>query len=172
MLEIELNSKSVSTDGCLIWHIDKIFKKIDDAIYERELFINSSLFETAMHGHRFWIRLSLNGSTDRRFISLHVHLDFRVTTSFRGTIKLVLVDQSSQKPFEHQIKDCSGEITDNNRYLGFDEFIDKNLIHKEGNRYVLDDSICLIAYIPQTNEQKFANHSENVRDALMAIQQS
>jgi hypothetical protein len=125
-----------------------------------------------MNGHRFWIRLYLNGSTDPRYISLHVHLDFRVKTSFRGTIKLVLVDQSSQKPFKHQIKDCSGEITDNNRYLCFDDFIDKNLIHKEGNRYVLNDSICLIAYIPQTNEQKFANHSENVRDALMAIQQS
>ncbi len=124
-----------------------------------------------MHGHRLWCRLHLAGITDHKSISLHVHLNFPVKDSFSGTINFVLVDQSPNKPLKHIRKYLNGEIKDVNGCLGFNHFIDKNLLHQAENRYILNDTICLLVYNEQTIEQKFANLPENVRDALMSIQQ-
>ena len=136
------------------------------------------MFQAALDGHQFWMQLYLNGIDDPKYISIRIHLHFPiknghlVTGSFCGTIKVALVDQSSHKTLVHHIKEYSGDMTSEKLCTHFDDFIDKNLVHQEGSQYVLNDSIYLIVYIPQTFEQKFVNVSANVRDALMQLTQS
>jgi hypothetical protein len=127
------------------------------------------MFQVAINGHQFWARLFLGGSTDPKYISIEVHMITRVPDDFCGTIKVALVDQSPHGPLVHQIKESSEGIKHDNRCIHFNEFIDRNLVVQHGSRYVLNDSIYLIVYIPQTFEQKFAKLSENVHDALMKL---
>lgn len=123
-----------------------------------------------MGGHRLYARFYPNGKTDHKFISLNVHLNSSVLGTFHGDIKFVLVDQSKNDPLEHIIKSCTGEMEDVHSCLGFDKFIDKNVIQGDGTRCVLENSIYVLVYIKQTNKQKWANLPPNVQHALDTIQ--
>lgn len=171
-MQIKLDETPVSTDGCLIWNIHGIFNKIDDAISRKQIAIDSPIFETIMQGHRVFARVYFNGKNDPKFLSFHVHLNPPVRDTFRGDIMFGLVDQSRNNPLEHIIRSCNGEMTDVNCCLGFDEFADKNVIQKEENPYVIDDSICLFICITQTNRDKYANLPPNVQHALNIAKQS
>jgi hypothetical protein len=124
-----------------------------------------------MHGDRLLARLYFNGKNDPKFISFNVHLYSPVHNTFRANIKFVLVDRSTNHPLQHFIRSCSGEMNNVNNCLGFDDFMDKNMLHKEGNRYILNDSVYFLVCIEQTNQEKYANLPANVQDALMVIQQ-
>ncbi|CAF0946873.1 unnamed protein product [Rotaria sordida] len=166
ILQIQLENTPVSTDGILIWRVDEIFKKIDDAICKKQLFINSHLFQTSRNGHRLWARIYLNGKMNPNFISFHVHLNFPVCNTFTGYVKFILVDQSTNNPLQHIIKCCSAKMNNVNDCIGFDDFIDKNLLYKESNPYIYNDSLYFIVYVEQTNQEKFNHLSSNVKDAL------
>ncbi|CAF1111572.1 unnamed protein product [Adineta steineri] len=168
LLQNQLDEMPVSTDGTLVWRIDGISKKIGDAICAKQPCIDSSYFQTcADSGHRLWCRLYLNGKTDPKFISLKVHLNFPINNPFCGVIHFCLVDLSKNRPFQHIIKSCTVNEDNVNTGVGFDDFTDKNVLHGASSQYIHDDSICLLIRIEQTNEQKFANFNENIKDALL-----
>ncbi|CAF2519237.1 unnamed protein product [Rotaria sp. Silwood2] len=166
MLHIPLENTVVSTDGTLIWHVDEIFKKINDAIYRKQPFIDSDPFQTSMNGQRLWARIYLDGKTNSKFISFHIHLNFPVCKIFTGYIKFILVDQSNNTQLQHIIKRCSAEMNNVNDCVGFDDFIDKNLLHQESNPYICNDSAYFIVFVEQTNQEKFIHLSSNVQDAI------
>ncbi|CAF0832251.1 unnamed protein product [Adineta ricciae] len=165
--QFELDARPVSTDGILIWHIDGIRENINDAIYKRKLYIDSPNFHTSMYGHRMWARLFLNGNTDAKYLSIYIHLNFPVRGRFSGHIRFILVDQSGQMPLQHIIKDCEASGTDVNASFGFDEFADKNVLHKESSSYIRDDSIYFVVCIDQSPTERFANLDEHIQDAIM-----
>ncbi|CAF1135337.1 unnamed protein product [Rotaria sp. Silwood1] len=166
ILQTQLENTSVSTDGTLIWYVVEILQKIDDAISGKQPFIDSDQFQTSMNGQRLWARIYLNGKSDRKFISFHIHLNFPVYNTFSGYIEFILVDQSTNIPLEHIIKRCPVEMNNVNDCIGFDDFIDKNLLHKKSNPYILNHSVYFIVRIEQTDQQKFIHLPLNVQDAL------
>ena len=167
ILQTQLDVTPVSTDGILKWRIDGIFQKIDDAISRRQLFVDSSIFQTCMDGHRIWCRFHPNGKTNPAFISLNVHFNFPMHRPFCGRIHYVLVNQSTNQPLQHVIRYCDVTTDNVNSCFGFDEFVDKNILHGESNPYIHDDSICILIHVEQTNEEKFANLEGNIKDAIL-----
>jgi len=122
-----------------------------------------------MDGHRLYARLYLHGKSDPKFVSLHVHLNPPIHGTFRGNIKFVLVDQSTNDELHHIIKSCSGEMIDVDDGLGFNDFVDKNILHKEGNVYVRNNSVYFLICVEQTNQEKYVNLPPNVQDALNVV---
>ncbi|CAF1059993.1 unnamed protein product [Adineta steineri] len=168
LLQTQLNEMPISTDGNLVWRIDGISKKIDDAICGKQPYIDSPYFQTcADRGHRLRCRVYLNGETNLKSISLKIHLNFPIFNPFCGIIKFILVDRSKNRRLQHIIKSCTVNEDTVNTGVGFDNFIDKNVLHGASSQYIHDDSVCFLIRIEQTNEQKFANLNENIKDALL-----
>ncbi|CAF0932268.1 unnamed protein product [Adineta ricciae] len=165
--QIELDARPVSTDGILIWRIDGIRENINNAIYKRKLYIDSPNFHTSMDGHRVWARLFPNGNTDTKYLSIYIHLNFPVRGPFSGRIRFILVDQSRQMLLQHIMKNCDANGTDVNASFGFDEFADKNVLHRDSSLYIRDNSICFVICIDQSSTERFANLDEHIRDAIM-----
>jgi hypothetical protein len=151
----------------LIWCIDDITKKLQNAINRRELYIDSSMFQTLISGHRLWVRLYLNGKDDPKFISIYVHLNFPAYGGFLGNIKFTLVDQSNNQPLAHIVQHCSGRIDNVGGSIGCDDFTDKNDLQMEGNRFICNDCVYFLVSVEQTNQEKFANLPFNVQHALI-----
>lgn len=172
ILQTDLNSKSVSTDGHLPWFIDKIYEKIENAISGKKRFIDSDGFKTSTNGNLLRARLYPNGHTDNKFISIHILSDNRVIETFDGTITFVLVDQSSNNILQHQKRCWPNEKESSNKLFGFDKFVDKNLLHQADSRYVNhhNNTTCILIYVKPTNENKFDNYSANVRDAFKLLE--
>ncbi|CAF1637445.1 unnamed protein product [Rotaria magnacalcarata] len=170
LLKCELDEKPVSTDGILVWHLDKLSESIENAVSQKKSFIDSNLLKTSMNGPRFFARVYLNGKNDHKYISFHVHLNFPVTSTFSGNMELILVDQSNSRPLKHIIRSCQGQMNSTNASIGFDDFTDKQHLHQASSRYIRDDAADVIILIQQTNEEKFAQYPPNIRHALLQYQ--
>ncbi|CAF3601102.1 unnamed protein product [Rotaria socialis] len=170
LLKCQLDEKPVSTDGTLVWHIDKLTEKIRNATSLTKLFINSYSFKTPMNDLSFFARLYLNGKSDHKNISFHVHLNFPVTSTFSGNVKFILVDQSNSPPLEHIMQSCQGQMNFTNDSIGLDNFIDKQHLHQASSRYIRDDAADFIVLIQQTNEEKFSHYPPNIQQALLQYQ--
>ncbi len=157
----------MSSNGTLIWKIDDISRKIDDAISTKQTFIDSLWFQTSKNGHRLRARLYLNGKTDRRFISFHIHSTSSINNPFLGHIKFILVDRSTNHPLQHIIKRCNVTEATASCWFGFNDFIDKNMLHGEANPYIRDDSVYFLVCVEQINQQQFANLEPNIKNALL-----
>ncbi|UJR32185.1 hypothetical protein I4U23_019649 [Adineta vaga] len=169
-LRIQQAEESVSAE-MFIWKIEDVRQKIDDAICRRKIYIDSPKFQTPLNGHKVWVRLYLNGNAKSKYLSIKLHLNFPIHNPFSAGIKFILVDQGTQ-PLQHIIKSCDASGSDVNASFGFDEFIDKNFLHINDNSYVLDNSICFVIHINQTQEQKLAHLDANTRDAIIQSSQT
>lgn len=125
-----------------------------------------------MYGYRFFARIYPNGKTDNKFVSFHIHLNAPFCGTFNGKVKFALVDLSNRVPLQHIIQCTPASLENVNDSAGFECFIDKNLLHRASSPYVHNDEACFIVYIEQTNEERLAGLSSNIRDALMKCQQT
>jgi len=166
MLQIESESRPVSTDGSLVWHIDKISDKIKDATNGNKPYVNSRPFQISINGRRVWARIYFNGKTDHKFISVHVHRNLPDDGIFDAAVKFVLIDQNTSHSPQHYTESCNGKMDVVGSCLGFDTFIDQKMLREEGNRYVRDDSIYLLIYVKQIDQEKLAKLPKYVQDVL------
>ncbi|CAF3498677.1 unnamed protein product [Rotaria sp. Silwood1] len=166
MFQIELENAPVSTDGTLVLHVDNVLTETEGPTIERQLCINSKQFQALTDGQRLFARVHLNGKTNAKFISFHMHLNFPVRNTFIGHIKFILVDQSDNYPLKHIIRCCSAKMYNVNDCIGFDDFIDKTQLRQESHRYIPNNSAYFIVCVEQTNEEKLSQYPSNVRDAI------
>ena len=136
--EIELESESVSNDGCLTWFIDDIFRKMAEGIH-----INSPSFKLSEDGQRFWIRLYPKSDNNDRTMSIYAYFNIPVHGRFQGNIEFAIYDQTTNQSPQHYIKNCEGEMSDVATPLGLDNFVEHDWIHQPNNPCVRDGSICV-----------------------------
>jgi len=129
--------------------------------------VNSRPFQTSIRGHRLWARVYFHGKTNPKFISVHVHRNFGPADDILdAAVKFVLIDQNTSNSPEHYTESCTGKMDDVGSCLGFDNFIDKKMLEEKGNRYVRNDSIYLLIYVKQIDQEKIAHLPKYVQDAV------
>ncbi|CAF1143767.1 unnamed protein product [Rotaria sordida] len=145
----------VSYDGTLLWKITNFASKIADAQSERQTSIYSPLFYSSPTGYKMRARLYLNGDENARhthislfFVLMRGEYDAILKFPFNYKVTFCLYDQT---PDQRHIIDSFRPDTKSNSFQrprsemnvasGIPKFCPLEVIQREGNSYVRDDTL-------------------------------
>ncbi|CAF4087235.1 unnamed protein product [Rotaria sordida] len=174
VLHMELMARPVATDGLLIWPIEDIREKINNALCLKEPFVQSPTFVTVANGHPVQVYLYLHGKTSTEYhsslyISIYVKLIEKVRQNLKGNVTFCIVDQSNSHYPSHVKRTCIVNTMNSNDMIGFDHLMVKNCLYQDPSPYIHDNTIWVIVKFNQTNPERFANLPKCVQHALENI---
>ena len=153
-------------DGVLLCHIYNARARINNAVARRAEFIDSSAFPMLDGVQTGWIRLYLNGKSDRAKLAISLCLNAPMCAGFQGRVRFTLIDQSDYLPPANISQICSGSLQAVGDQLGCDTFADKNLLHVDSSRYIRKDQILFTVQLQKQGESVFPSFPNNILFAL------
>ncbi len=170
MLQIDLSNVPFSKDGVLIWIIDNLSERIDEAYRCQKSSISSPKFLSLTDEHLLNARLFLYGdeSAHPNYISLHIQLSPGGKNMLVIPVTCCLVDHTTHRHIMERDDVCLSQ-QNIGTICRFSQFIETNLVHAEGSRFVDKDTLCLIIKVHQEQSNQYNDLPVSIQHALRHI---
>ena len=171
MLQNDLSNVPFSKDGILIWRIDNLSEKIDEAYRYQKSSITSPKFLSLTGEHLLNALLFLYGDEFGypKYISVHIQLNPGGKNILRIPVTCCLVDHTTH---HHNImgqRDVWLSQQDIGTICCFSRFIETNLVYKAGSQFVDNDTLCLIIKVHQEQSNQYNDLPVSIQHALKHI---
>ena len=150
----------------IIWEILSINEKLYESVCHTQTYVYSPSFLTSINHQPVYVRLYLHGNRDRKYLAAYLYMNIPQQSSFKGTVRFTLVDQSRIGPSHNIVKECDGCLAEIGDCIGCEQFTDKNDLHKDPNRFIRDDKITLFVQLRPHGKNSFGNVSPGLLHAM------